>query len=51
MIVKGENMSKPVKVNKVSMEVQELLTDFMMFWLMIHQMNCLLFMIFNIILI
>ena len=28
MIVKGENMSEPIKVNKISMEVQELLIEF-----------------------
>ena len=28
MIVKGENMSEQIKVNKISMEVQELLTEF-----------------------
>ena len=27
-IVKGENMSEPIKVNKISMEVKELLTEF-----------------------
>ena len=36
MILKGENMSEPDRVNKISMEVQELLANFMMFWLMTH---------------